>query len=55
MELIWSFHTTTGGVIAMLLASQSTHCAGELAEGLQLLQHRGYGFCSLPLAYRTIS
>ena len=25
----------------MLLASQDTHAAAELAEGLQLLQHRG--------------
>lgn len=39
----------------MLLASQSTHCAGELAEGLQLLQHRGYVSSPLLLAHMTLS
>lgn len=33
---------TPGGVLAILLADQTFHAAPELAEGLQLLQHRGY-------------
>ncbi|KAK4058744.1 amidophosphoribosyltransferase [Microbotryomycetes sp. JL221] len=36
-----------GGILSILNASPAQHCAAELAEGLQLLQHRGQDACGI--------
>ncbi|KAK4053037.1 amidophosphoribosyltransferase [Microbotryomycetes sp. JL201] len=35
------------GILSILNASPAQHCAAELAEGLQLLQHRGQDACGI--------